>query len=750
MLDGAGRATYGQINGQPRAAEAAAALHDGLDSLVTVARQHAGDTEPYAGFAVLGGSGGLFAAAASPIVPQVGSSLDRGSGQPSVLVFAKRLDGAFLNGLGADFGLSGLSIVDAPPAGGRAAVRLPTPAGERSWWIAWQPQRPGHGQLGWLLPALLGSLLFCGFTIVVVRNSDRASRAIRASEARFRDIAEAASDWIWETDHELRLTYVSDHCARETGLDPDDIIGRHIHDLLLPHADLGSSNESIAALAAEGPFRDALYRLPSAGGGARMLRVAGKPVLDGGALSGFRGTATDITAELTAHDQVRFLAHHDALTGLPNRLLLKSRLQETVARCLRQPAVAAVLCLDLDGFKEVNDSLGHGSGDLLLTICADRLRACVRSGDTVARQGGDEFTILQAALARPSDAEQLCRRILHALSQPFDLDGHRVLVTVSIGVALLPADGVDDTRLLQHADIALYRAKSGGRNRFCFFEAGMDQQLRDRRRLEGELGSALAGGQLELHYQPQIDIGTGDVVGVEALLRWRHPQRGLLHPPEFMPLAEETGMIVPLGDWVLRTACRDATRWPGLRMAVNLSAAELRQHDLAQRVADALAAADLPAPRLELEVTEGLLRHDRPETFITLNQLKALGVRIALGDFGAVSSSLSSLRRFPFDRMKIDKSYMLEPGGHAATAAIVGAILQLGRSLGIPACAEGVETAEQLARLGEEGCQEAQGFLLGRPGSAAEIDRMLARRRSRAAPQPIKTRRRVRDAAAVD
>ena len=217
-----------------------------------------------------------------------------------------------------------------------------------------------------------------------------------------------------------------------------------------------------------------------------------------------------------------------------------------MARCLRQPAVAAVLCLDLDGFKEVNDSLGHGSGDLLLTICADRLRACVRAGDTVARQGGDEFTILQAALARPSDAEQLCRRILHALSQPFDLDGHRVLVTVSIGVALLPADGLDDAQLLQHADIALYRAKSGGRNRFCFFEAGMDRQLRDRRRLEGELRSALAGGQLELHYQPQIDFGTGDAVGVEALLRWRHPQRGLLRPPEFMPLAEETGVIVPL------------------------------------------------------------------------------------------------------------------------------------------------------------------------------------------------------------
>ena len=284
VLDGDGRPTYGQINGQPRAAEAAAALHDGLDALVTVARQHARDTEPYAGFAVLGSSGGLFAAAASPIVPEAGSSLDRGSGQPSVLVFAKRLDGAFLDGLGADFGLSGLSFVDAPPADGRAAVRLPTPAGERSWWIAWQPQRPGHGQLGWLLPALLGSVLFCGFTIVVVRNSDRASRAIRESEARFRDIAEAASDWIWETDHDLRLTYVSDHCARETGLDPDDIVGRH--DPRSPPASCRPrvKQREHRRSGCRGAVSRRALSTPAGRGEARVLRVAGKPVLAGGAL----------------------------------------------------------------------------------------------------------------------------------------------------------------------------------------------------------------------------------------------------------------------------------------------------------------------------------------------------------------------------------------------------------------------------------------------------------------------------------
>jgi diguanylate cyclase (GGDEF)-like protein/PAS domain S-box-containing protein len=746
VIDGAGRPVYGQIDGERGATEAAGLLRDGLGALITMARQRGGAAKPDSVFAVLGGPGGLLAAAASPIVPEPSSSLDRGSGTPSVLVFAKRLDVAFLAGLATDFGLGDLSFVEQLPDDGRAAIRLPTPEAERAWWIAWQPQRPGHGQLGWLLPALLGSVLFCGFTVVVVRSGDRATRAIRESEARFRDIAEATSDWIWETDRDLHLTYVSDHCARETGLDPHEILGRHIHDLLLPPADHESRRESIANLAADGPFRGALYRIVPADGDPRVLRVAGKPVLDGRTLGGYRGTATDITAEISAHEQVRYLAHHDALTGLPNRLLLSSRLRETIACCLRQRATAAVLCLDLDGFKEVNASLGHGAGDMLLTICAERLRACVRAGDTVARQGGDEFTILQSALVRPSDAEQLCRRILLAVSQPFDLDGHRVLVTVSIGVALIPADGVDDARLLQHADIALYRAKNAGRNRFCFFEAGMDQQLRDRLRLESELRSALVAGQLELHYQPQIDIGTGELVGVEALLRWRHPERGLLHPPDFMPLAEETGVIVPLGEWVLRTACTDAARWPGLRVAVNLSAAELRHQDLTERVAGALAAVGLPPDRLELEVTEGLLLYDRPETFATLERLKALGVRIALGDFGAGSSSLSSLRKFPFDRMKIDKSYMLELGGRSATAAIVGAILQLGRSLGIPACAEGVETQDQLTRLSQEGCQEAQGFLLGRPGPAAAVDRMLAQRSRCGRPQAARRRRRARDA----
>jgi diguanylate cyclase (GGDEF)-like protein len=450
-------------------------------------------------------------------------------------------------------------------------------------------------------------------------------------------------------------------------------------------------------------------------------------VLDAaGALRGYRGTATDITSEVSALEQARYLAEHDALTGLPNRLLLRDRLGEALARCERHPASAAVLCLDLDGFKEVNDSLGHASGDRLLVACANRLRACAPAGDTVARQGGDEFAILQADVQEPSDVERLCRRAVDTLARPFELDGHEVLVTASIGVALVPAGGGDPERLLQHADIALYRAKSNGRNRFCFFEPGMDQQRRERRRLKSELRAALAAGQLEVHYQPQIEIGTGGMVGVEALARWRHPERGMVPPAEFVPLAEQTGLIVALGERVLRTACRDAARWPGLRVSVNVSPVQFKQRDLAWTVAEALAETGLAPERLELEVTEGLLLHDTGEALAMLERLKALGVRIALDDFGTGCSSLSYLRKFPFDKIKIDRSFVFGLADQPDGGAIVRAIVHLGQSLGIQTCAEGVETQDQLVRLRRDGCREAQGYLFGRPGPAAEIDRVLA------------------------
>ena len=722
-----GAPLYGQVDGATAAARAQSLLGPDVAAMLAAARGHGQDGEPSPVFAVLRGPDGLLAAAASPIMPEAGSGLAAPPGPPAVLLFAKRLDAAFLAGLRTDFGIEGLTFaIGEESASGRAALALAGPTGTPMGYLQWRPQRPGTGQLVWMLPALLGALLFCGFIAVVVRARDRGDQAIRDSEARFRDIADAASDWIWETDARLRLTFASAQCRRLLGAEPEALLGRDLPALLLSADADRPPAPPIAALAAAGPFHGVVYRCRGAGGESHVLRVSGKPVLAGGAVVGYRGTATDVTSEIAALEQARFLAQHDALTGLPNRLVLRDRLEQALARCERHQATAALVCLDLDGFKEVNDALGHGHGDLLLTRCAERLRACVRAGDTVTRHGGDEFVILQTDFVQPADVAQLCTRILEALSVPFDLDGHLAPITASIGVALAPADAADATQLLQRADLALYRAKTGGRNRYCFFEPGMDDALRQRRRLEAELRHAIAVGQLELHYQPQVDLATGAVIALEALVRWRHPERGIVLPGQFVPLAEATGVIVPLGSWVLQAACRDAAGWPGLRVCVNISPVQFRQRDLPALVRDALDAAGLAPDRLELEITETVLVDKAGDPLATLGELRALGVRVAMDDFGTGYSSLAYLQRFPFDRIKIDRSFIQQMGSTPNTRAIVRAIVQVGRSLAIQICAEGVETPLQLAQLRNEGCHQAQGFLFAPPMPAGEVAALMA------------------------
>jgi diguanylate cyclase (GGDEF)-like protein/PAS domain S-box-containing protein len=425
---------------------------------------------------------------------------------------------------------------------------------------------------------------------------------------------------------------------------------------------------------------------------------------------------TDITERRETEARIRHMAHHDALTGLPNRLLFRDRLQQALARAPRAGEGVAVLCLDLDRFKEVNDTLGHAFGDRLLEAVTERLQAGTREADTVARLGGDEFAVVQVGLAQPEGADALARRLTEALSRPFDLDGHEVLVGTSVGVALFPVDGDDPERLLRRADLALYRAKAEGRGTHRFFEEQMDAHLRARRALEHDLRRAIAERRLELHYQPQVDLTDGRVVGAEALLRWRHPERGHVPPAEFVPLAEETGLIVPLGDWVLKTACAAAAAWRApLQVAVNLSPVQFRQPDLAGAVERILRGSGLEPSRLELEVTEGVLLQETEATLATLRHLKALGVRIALDDFGTGYSSLSYLRRFPFDKIKIDRSFVRGLGQESGAAAIVRAVVALSRSLGMRSNAEGVETDGQAELLLAEGCGEVQGFRYGRP-----------------------------------
>jgi diguanylate cyclase (GGDEF)-like protein len=430
---------------------------------------------------------------------------------------------------------------------------------------------------------------------------------------------------------------------------------------------------------------------------------------------------TDITEVKRREQHIRYLALHDALTGLPNRLLFQQRLEEALAEARSRGEAIAVMCLDLDHFKNVNDSLGHPAGDALLRVVADRLQGCLREGDTVARLGSDEFGIVLTKLGGGQSVITLAERLLSCVSEPADLNRRPVTVGASIGMAISSSGSIDGDRLLKDADLALYRAKADGRGTYRLSRAEA------RRALEGDLREAVARGELEVHYQPQVNLATNTIIGFEALVRWNHPSRGRIPPSEFIPLAEETGIIGQIGQWVLRQACADATQWPGeIKIAVNVSAAQFRDQDLAERVAETLRDTGLAPHRLEIEITESLLLHDVKANLGTLDELRRLGVRISMDDFGTGYSSLSNLRSFPFDKIKIDRSFVKELEHNPESAAIVRAVLGLGQSLGISTCAEGVETAGQMAALRDQGCSEAQGYYLSPPKPLDQIAPLLA------------------------
>jgi diguanylate cyclase (GGDEF)-like protein len=429
-------------------------------------------------------------------------------------------------------------------------------------------------------------------------------------------------------------------------------------------------------------------------------------------------------AERTA--EIRHLAAHDMLTGLPNRATLTATMHEAL-KCVREGERLAVHCLDLDRFKPVNDTLGHPIGDKLLAAAAARLQQ--RAGETalVARIGGDEFIVLQLTWA-DADSAHLAEEIIEALTEPFLIEGHKILIGCSIGIASFPDDGADPDELIRNADIALYKSKAEGRSTWRRFEQGMDSRLKERRQLEGDLRDAVDKRQFVLHYQPLFDAGTSTLTGFEALVRWHHPERGLLLPGEFIQLAEEIGLIGRLGEWILGQACRDAAGWPAdIKVAVNLSPAQFNQQGLPLQVVSALSASGLAATRLELEITESVLLANSEATMRMLHDLRALGVHIAMDDFGTGYSSLSYLRSFPFDRIKIDRSFVSHIAESSESKAIVRAVAELGATLGITTTAEGVETEEQFRLVREHGCTDVQGYYFGKPKPLAELAELLGR-----------------------
>jgi len=554
------------------------------------------------------------------------------------------------------------------------------------------------------------------------------ARYLKSANARLDAALSNMSQGLCMFDSSGTLVMSNDRYRELYGLPPDLVTpGCSIRDLLEHRRWIGQfsgdPDEYIARLQSKIEQHETsaqVFELPD----GRTISLISRPMPAGGWVA----THEDTTERRRAEAKISHMALHDELTGLPNRRWLFEQIEGRLAHSQRDQGFA-VLCIDMDRFKDFNDTLGRAACDRFLQQVAARLLGCVRDGDSVARLGGDEFAIVCANVTEATALTAFAARLIETVSAPFDLDGHHVVVGASIGIALAPTDASDAHQLLKCSDMALSRAKAEGRGTYRFFEPKMDALMQARRMLMLDLRKALVNGEFELYYQPVVNLATGEISGFEALLRWNHPQRGRVSPLEFIALAEATTLIVPIGEWVVRQACREAVRWPNnIRIAVNVSPVQFAMSNLAETVTSALAWSGLPASRLELEITESVLLLDKDSTLATLHQLREMGVRISMDDFGTGYSSLSYLRSFPFDKIKIDRSFVHEASSNEDSKAIIRAVIGLGASLGMTTTGEGVETREELDYLKREGCVEAQGYLFSEPKPAAEVAKMLAGR----------------------
>ena len=577
-----------------------------------------------------------------------------------------------------------------------------------------------------------------------VTEQRKAREALAERERRFRDVLDASGEYVWETDAEWRYTFLSERAEAVTGYQRRELLGRTPREFM-PLGETQAVDDWFARNTSSGaPFRDLVHRALTKSGRVIWLQVNGVPVRnETGSLTGYRGTCADVTARKQAEDRIQYLATRDALTGLPNRALLADRAGQAILAAARSRGSLALLQLDLDRFKLVNDSLGHAAGDALLRAVAERLGATLRRDDTLARTGGDEFVLLWNGVKTSEDAAILAQRTLGILARPFTIDGRTLSVTASIGISVYPNDGRDFGELLKNADVATNHAKDTGRNSFRFFSPELNARAVARLGIENDLRHALARGELQLHWQPVVRVGASRRVGAEralagaeALLRWQHPDSGLLMPDRFIPVAEDCGLIRPLGAWMIERAVSQVGAWrrtlPGadeLWFAMNASAHELAQGDAyVDQVKDALAANSVPGRAIELEVTERVLMGNLEENVATLRKLGALGVRIAIDDFGTGYSSLAYLRQLPIDKLKIDRTFLRELDAHPEDATIVQTIAAMAIALDLRVAAEGVETEAQLERLLALGCDEWQGHYYSAPLDAAGFEDLFRKR----------------------
>ncbi len=730
------RTKYGLFKGQPSEAPIATYIDVPVQPIIDQARALAAQRGQLSRFVLFNGWPAVLSAAAIRPDDDV---LGIDPQTTSVMLFIDQLTQPKLDELADDAGLEGLHIARS----NSAAMQLPLDS--IGYNLQWTPPRPGDQLLWGVLPPLLGALLLLALLLVwffryALRTSQEiddnlndlhaSNQALEASEQRFRAVAEAASDWIWETDRRHRLTYLSQRFVDVTGYKTHDWLGQPLNLLLAcDTTPLGawlddlddSSGQQAAHLRCA--YHDQHNQL-------RFCRLSARPIHAKGQRTGFRGTASDITDEVAAHAHIQHLSMHDALTGLANRNKLSRFLEQALLKG-EHAAPLTLILLDLDSFKPINDSLGHAAGDAVLLEVAARLRETTRDGDLVARLGGDEFVLVVANMDNRKEIDRFCARLIESLHQPIAYEDHSLHVGASLGISQTRLQGYDAGELIRCADIALYQSKAEGKNTWRYFSMEMNQQIQYRRQLENDLRRAVKQHEFVLHFQPRYRLQSLEIVSVETLVRWQHPVEGLLGPDTFIPLAEQTDLIVPLGLWVLRNACEIAREWPEpLLVSVNLSPAQFSRSDVVADVRQILVETGFPAQRLELEITENVMLNDIEGALGTMNALKELGVRLNMDDFGTGYSSLGYLRTYPFDSIKIDKRFVAGLSSDSNDRAVVQAIINLGKAMGLTVTAEGVETEQQLRALDMEQCHEVQGFYLSRPLEREDFEALLRSHRS--------------------